>query len=224
MKLKWRQGKEGIFLTSRVVGKILKKENLLRRYRLRKQKAPVPKKDFVPGELDEIDIKYVPDPIQGFKYYQYTAIDCSSRWRYLKIYNNPDNWSSMSFLKELIEAAPFRVRAIKTDNGSCFTNRYLGYPKSSDPSNPRIHDFDVFCAEKNIIHYLIDPGKPAQNGKVERSHRTDQERFYDIFSFKTRKDLETKLRQWNEEYNNTEHCGLAGKTPNEMLLLYSKGG
>jgi len=39
--------------------------------------------------------------------------------------------------------------------------------------------------KNNILHYLIDPGKPAQNGKVERSHRTDQEMFYDRRKFKT---------------------------------------
>lgn len=223
-KLGWRLGKEGIEIKERVIGKILKREGLVRKYRTRKIKYKYVKIPLLPGELVEIDIKYVPDPIKGLKYYQYTAIDCSSRWRYLKIYNGPDNWSSIQFLKEILEIAPFKVRAVKTDNGSCFTNRYTGYDKSADPLNPRIHDFDVFCAERNIIHYLIDPGKPAQNGKVERSHRTDQERFYDVFSFKDKKDLETKLRIWNEDYNNTEHCGLAGKTPNEMLLLYAKGG
>jgi len=217
IKLKWKMEKEGIFLSSRVVGKILKREGIVRKYRTRKQKAPAPKKDFVPGELVEIDIKYVPDPIRGFKYYQYTAIDCSSRWRYLKIYNNPDNWSSISFLKELIKIAPFKVRGIKTDNGSCFTNRYTGYLKSSDPMNPRLHPLDELCDELGIIHYLIDPGKPAQNGRVERSHRTDQEHFYDIHAFKSVIDLKKKILAWNEEYNNTEHCALNGLTPNEAL-------
>ena len=101
----------------------------------------------------------------------------------------------------------------------CFTNRYTGYNRSSDPLNPRLHPFDVFCKETNIEHYLIDPGKPAQNGKVERSHRTDQEMFYDRNQFKNIKDLEKKIKIWNTEYNNLEHCGLNGKTPNEMLKL-----
>lgn len=185
MKLKWKLEKESIFLSSRVIGKILKKEGLVKKYRIRKQKAPSIKKGFVPGELVEIDIKYVPDPIKSLKYYQYTAIDCASRWRYLKIYPNPDNLSSIKFLEELIKIAPFRVRAIKTDNGSCFTNRYTGYMKSIDPMNPRIHPLDQLCNDLGIIHYLIDPGKPAQNGRVERSHRTDQEHFYDRFKFKS---------------------------------------
>ncbi|KKR10303.1 MAG: Transposase [Parcubacteria group bacterium GW2011_GWA2_39_18] len=115
--------------------------------------------------------------------------------------------------------APFRIRAIKTDNGSNFTNRYTGYLKSSDPFNPKLHPLDILCQKYNIIHYLIDPGKPAQNGKVERSHRTDQEMFYERNEFKTLEDLETKIKIWNIEYNDLEHCGLNGLTPNEALRL-----
>jgi len=57
--------------------------------------------------------------------------------------------------------------AIKTDNGSNFTNRYTGYLKSTDTINPKLHAFDILCQKYNIIHYLIDPGKPSQNGKKE---------------------------------------------------------
>jgi transposase InsO family protein len=66
---------------------------------------------------------------------------------------------------------------------------------------------------------LIDPGKPAQNGKVERSHREDQEKFYERNKFKNLKELEMKIKVWNTEYNNLEHCGLNGLSPNEFLSL-----
>jgi transposase InsO family protein len=151
------------------------------------------KKHQLPGELIEIDVKYAPDLVENKQYYQFTAIDCASRWRYLKIYENFGNNDSIDFLKELIRVAPFRIRAIKTDNGGNFTNRYTGYLKSSDPLNPRLHAFDILCQKHNIIHYLIDPGKPNQNGKVERSHRTDQEMFYEKNKFKTLKDLRIKI-------------------------------
>jgi len=84
-----------------------------------------------PGELAEIDVKYVPDLINNRKYYQFTAIDCASRWRYSKIYDNFDNGSTINFLNVLIKIANFKIRAIKTDNRSNFTNRYTGYLKSS---------------------------------------------------------------------------------------------
>lgn len=219
LKLKWQLEKEGIIIHKNTIQKIIKKEGLTRKYRVRKLKYKYIKVPLSKGELVEIDVKYAPDLIGNKQYYQFTAIDCASRWRYLKIYDNYSNSDSINFLEELIKIASFRIRAIKTDNGSNFTNRYTGYLKSSDPLNPRLHDFDLMCQRYNIIHYLIDPGKPAQNGKVERSHRTDQEMFYERNKFKTLKDLRAKIKSWNEEYNNMEHCGLNGKTPNEMLEL-----
>ena len=223
LKMNYRLQKEDINIGTRTVGKIIKKEGLTRRYRTKKIKWNYVKVPLLPGELVEIDIKYVPDPINGLKYYQFTAIDCASRWRYLKVYDSMGNDSALKFLKELIKIAPFKIRAVKTDNGTCFTNRYVGYNKSTDPLNPKLHVLDLFCQEHNIIHYLIDPGKPAQNGKVERSHRTDQEHFYDMNQFKDISDLEKKIKLWNDEYNNLEHISLNGKTPNEMLTLNEAG-
>lgn len=219
LKLKWKLEKEGIFLHKNTIQKIIKKEGLVRKYRVRKLKYKYIKVPMGKGDLVEIDVKFVPETIGNKRYYQFTAIDCASRWRYLKIYENYSNFDSINFLGEVVKVAPFRIRAIKTDNGSNFTNRYTGYLKSSDPFNPRLHDFDILCQKYNIIHYLIDPGKPNQNGNIERSHRTDQEGFYDRHSFKTLEDLQTKIKIWNDEYNNDEHCSLNGKTPNEMLLL-----
>lgn len=218
-KLNYKLKKENIKVSDRVIGKIIKTEGLIRKYRIRKLKYKYIKVPLAQGDLVEIDIKFVPHKIKGKRYYQYTAIDCASRWRYLEAYENGDNESTLRFLAKLISVAKFRIRAIKTDNGACFTNRYTGYQKSIDPLNPKLHALDLECQRLNIIHYLIDPGKPAQNGKVERSHRTDQEHFYDLNKFRSVIDLKKKLKIWNEYYNNLEHCALGGKTPNEMLLL-----
>jgi len=217
-KLNYKLKKENIDIHDRTIGKIIKQEGLVRKYRTRKLKYKYIKVPLAKGDLVEVDIKYVPDLIGNKRYYQFTAIDCASRWRYLEIYDDFGNGSAIDFLNRLIDVADFRVRAIKTDNGSSFTNRYTGYLKSSDPINPRLHPFDVECQKHNIIHYLIDPGKPAQNGKVERSHRTDQEMFYNRHKFKTVLGLKRAIRQWNEQYNNLEHCALGGATPNEALL------
>lgn len=217
-KLNYKLVKEKILVSDRVIGKIIKTENLVRKYRVRKLKYKYIKVPLAQGDLVEIDVKYVPDLISGKQYYQFTAIDCASRWRYLEIYDDFGNGSTIDFLKRLIKIALFRIRAIKTDNGSNFTNRYTGYQKSADLLNPKLHPLDLECQKLNIIHYLIDPGKPAQNGKVERSHRTDQEMFYDRRKFKTVLGLKLAIRKWNEQYNNLEHCALNGLTPNEVLL------
>lgn len=219
LKLKWQLEKEQIFIHKNTIQKVIKKEGLVRKYRVRKLKYKYIKVPLAPGELVEIDVKYVPEKLSDRRYFQFTAIDCASRWRYLRIYDEQSNTNAIRFFEELLRIAPFRIRAIKTDNGSIFTNRYVGYLKSSDPFNPRLHPLDIECQKRNIIHYLIDPGKPAQNGKVERSHRSDQEIFYDRNRFKNVKDLEKKIKLWNKTYNDLEHCGLNGKTPNEMLQL-----
>jgi len=216
-KLSWKLKKQGIRIHERTIGKILKNENMVRKYRVKKIKYKYIKSQRQPGELIEIDVKFVPGNIENKRYYQYTAIDTASRWRYLKIYDNQTNYHSVLFLREVIEKFSYKIQAIKTDNGSVFTNYYLGTNKRSDVSIKTIHFFDLFCRKNNIVHYLIDPGKPAQNGTVERSHREDQEKFYERNQFNDFHDLEKKIRIWNEYYNDLEHCSLNGKTPNEFL-------
>jgi len=218
LKIKWDLEDEGIFIHERTVGKILKRENMVRKYRTARLKCKYVKAERQPGDLVEIDVKYVPGTIEGQKHYQYTAIDCASRWRHLAAYDDQSNFCTIEFVKEVMRLFPHRIKAIKTDNHSVFTNWATGFNKRSDRTIKRLHALDIFCSERGIVHYLIDPGKPAQNGFVERSHRTDQEGFYDKNRFKSFADLKRKLFCWNMEYNNTKHCSLNGKTPNQILV------
>lgn len=220
LKLHWKLEKRGIAIHERTIGKILKTEGLVRQYRVKRVKYKYLKAVLKPGELVEIDVKYVPQKLDGQRYFQYTAIDSASRWRYLAIYPEQANEHSVSFLEDVIARFPHPIRAIKTDNHSTFTNAYTGMNRRSDRTVKTLHALDRFCAEHGITHYLIDPGKPAQNGKVERSHRSDQETFYDRTSFHTVSNLKRKLYVWNNQYNNLEHCGLRGRTPTEYLLQY----
>lgn len=222
LKLKWKLEKEGISIHERTIGKILKIEGLVRKYRVRKVTYRYVRAELKPGELIEIDVKYVPQKLDGQRYFQYTAIDCASRWRYLAIFPEQANGNSIVFLGEVMTRFPYPIRAVKTDNHSTFTNCYLGTNKRSDLTVKTIHAFDRFCSERGIVHYLIDPGKPAQNGTVERSHRSDQESFYDQTTFRNVTDLKHKLRVWNNEYNLLEHCGLNGRTPTEYLLQFKQ--
>lgn len=222
LKIHWQLQKEGTEIDERTIGKILKKEGLVRKYRVRKITYKYIKAVRKPGELVEIDVKYVPGKVADRRYYQYTAIDTSSRWRYLKVYDEQTSYHSILFLQEVMGLFPYKIQAIKTDNGSIFTNYYTSCTKRSDLTVKTIHALDIFCGENGIIHYLIDPGKPAQNGTVERSHREDQEKFYDQNTFRNILHLQKKLKEWNIYYNNLEHCGLGGRSPNEFLANYSK--
>ena len=87
LKIYWQLEKEGIQINARTVGKILKKENLVRKYRVGKIQYEYIRAKRKPGELVEIDVKYVPGKVAGRRYFQYTAIDTASRWRYLAVYD-----------------------------------------------------------------------------------------------------------------------------------------
>ena len=220
LKLHWQMKKEGLVVPPRTIGEILKREGLVRKYRVKRVRYKYIKATLKPGELLEIDVKYVPGKLVGTQYFQYTAIDRASRWRHLAIYDEQINLHSVLFLEEVVKKALFRIQAIKTDNHATFTNYYTGTNKRSDLLVKSLHALDEACRARGIKHYLIDPGKPAQNGTVERSHREDQEKLYDEVVFISAEDLRYRIRLWNMYYNDLEHCGLNGKTPNEFLQNY----
>lgn len=222
LKLHWQMKKAGLVIPARTIGAILKQEGLVRKYRIKRVKYQYLKALRKPGELVEIDVKYVPGLLKGRRYFQYTAIDTASRWRHLEIYDEQITSQSVLFLETVIQRAPFPIQAIKTDNHATFTNYYTGTNKRSDLLVKSLHALDLACQARGIKHYLIDPGKPAQNGRVERSHREDQEKLYETVAFLSPEDLSYRVRLWNMYYNDLEHCGLSGKTPNEFLRNFLK--
>ena len=134
-----------------------------------------------PGERVQIDVKFVPEACivgdaAGEKFYQYTAIDEFSRWRYLEAFQEHSTYSSAQFLEHLIKAAPFKILCVQTDNGTEFTKRLL--PGDNGPSL-----FETRLEQAGIRHKLIRPYTPRHNGKVERSHRKDNESFYASHKF-----------------------------------------
>lgn len=219
LKLHWRLKRQGLLVPRSTIAKILKDEGLVRKYRTKKVKYKYLRAKRLPGELLEMDVKYVPGAIAGLKYYQYTVIDTATRWRHLEVFDEQSTHHAIRMMEIVRTKFPYPIKAIKTDNHSTFTNYYLGTGKRSDLTVKTVHALDQWCAKRDIVHYLIDPGKPAQNGTIERSHREDEEKFYQRYSFKTKTDLKRKLRAWNDYYNNLEHCGLNGQTPNEVLSI-----
>src|SRR3989338_3126636 len=100
-KIHWQLLKEGIRIDARTIGKILKKGGLVRKYRVKRVTYKYIKAERRPGELIEIDVKYVPGPIANKQYFQYTAIDTASRWRYLAVYDEQSTYNSIRFLREV---------------------------------------------------------------------------------------------------------------------------
>lgn len=176
-----------------------------------------------PGERVQIDVKYVPMECMskelkelGERYYQYTAIDEYTRLRYTYFCKENSTSESTIFLNKLIKYFPFEIKLVQTDNGFEFTNR-LSWNAFS---RTKLTMFENRLKELGIEHRLIRPHTPTQNGKVERSHRKDQERFYYKRVFLSLEDLKEKGRRWLKEYNNFPMRPLRWMSPLEKLLEY----
>lgn len=75
----------------------MKKEGLVKKYRVKRVKYKYIKAERKPGELVEIDVKYVSKDIENKQCYQYTAIDTASRWRHLNVYDEQSSYNSIRF-------------------------------------------------------------------------------------------------------------------------------
>jgi transposase InsO family protein len=132
---------------------------------------------------------------------QYTAIDDATRVRALKVYPRHTQANAIDFVDHVIDKFSFRIQEIRTDNGHEFQAK-----------------FHWHVEDKNIRHAYIKPRTPQLNGKVERSHRSDQQEFYQLLTYKDDVDLEAKLDEWERFYNFARpHGAFKDKTPYEAL-------
>lgn len=149
------------------------------------------------GEKWQLDVKHVPAACytgrDGNKFYQYTIIDEASRERFIYPYLEQSSYSTVDFVKRAISYFGYTPKMIQTDNGAEFTH----FKKTA-----RIHPFDLFCNSFGITHKLIRPRTPWHNGKVERSHRNDQERFYNFLHFYSYDDLQLQMKRYLRRSNN----------------------
>lgn len=170
-----------------------------------------------PGQRVQIDVKHVPAACMageaaGQRFYQYTAIDEFSRFRFLMAFEEASTYSSTQFAEQLQKAFPFPIKCIQTDNGFEFTNRF-------GSGRPTL--FETKLAQLGICHKLIRPFTPRHNGKVERSHRKDNEYFYATHTFYSFHDFKTQLARHSRNYNNFPMRPLNWRTPKATLLSFS---
>lgn len=130
----------------------------------------------------------------------------ATRKRFIYAYEENSSFSTIDFAKRAITYFGYAPKTIQTDNGAEFTH----FTKTK-----RVHPFDVFCLQYNIEHKLIRPRTPWHNGKVERSHRNDQERFYNYLSFYSFTDLREQMKRYLRRSNNIPMAVLGWKSPNQ---------
>lgn len=169
-----------------------------------------------PGQKMQLDVKYVPRECiaDGEKYYQFTAKDECTRWTFREMYEEHSTYSAHDFLLKLIDAAPFPIRAIQTDNGTEFTNALL-VTKAKHKTM-----FEEALTEMGIIYQRIRIATPRHNGKVERQHRTDTERFYSRLRMYSLADGRKQLAVYQKKSNNYIMTCLGMRSPNQVLTDY----
>ena len=117
------------------------------------------------------------------------------------MYERHTQENAIDFVDYVVEKFPFRISTIRTDNGHEFQSL-----------------FHWHVEDLGMSHNYIRVRTPRLNGKVERSHRTDKEEFYQLSSYTGDVDLNEKLEEWQNFYNyHRPHSALSGKTPYERL-------
>jgi transposase InsO family protein len=158
----------------------------------------------VPGHRIQVDVKFLTftdKKGKEVKRYQYTAIDDATRARALRIYTAHNQKCAIDFIDYVCSKFPFRIHTIQTDNGHEFQAQ-----------------FHWHCEDLGMRHIYIKKASPHLNGKVERSHLTDQQEFYQLLEYTDDIDIGKKLKEWEAFYNcHRPNAALRGKTPYEVL-------
>lgn len=169
------------------------------------------------GKKWQIDVKYVPNECKtnnlpiDLRFYQYTCIDEASRERFIYHYDSHTPQDTVDFLKRCFLFYGYKPQEVQTDNGTEFT--------WNNSKMKKLHPLDELCIKENIYHHKIKPRTPRHNGKVERSHRNDNERFYNYLKFYSLEDLRYQAKLYLKRSNNIPMAVLNYKTPNEMKHL-----
>ncbi|HZT76592.1 MAG TPA: helix-turn-helix domain-containing protein, partial [Vicinamibacterales bacterium] len=157
----WLQRVHGVSIAAQTIQRLFRDLGL-NRLPSRRKRRPKQMRLFAkdqPGDSVQVDVKFV--RVNRQRFFQYTAIDDCTRFRVLRLYRHLNHRSSLTFFRELRDALPFPIRKLQCDNGTEFPL-----------------DFALTVQAAGIRHRYITPRRPEQNGKVERSHRIDDEEFW----------------------------------------------
>ena len=128
-----------------------------RNYSIARIKAAYELKDKDLGSLVQVDTKYL--YVLGRRFYLYVAIDCKSRYAFIRAYGSCNSTNAADFLTKVIDYFPFPIKAINTDNGS----EYL-------------LNFHKLTTQLDIPHYFSHPHTPKENSRAERLIQTKKKK------------------------------------------------
>jgi transposase InsO family protein len=141
----------------------------------------------------------------------FVAIDRTSKLAFARLVESAGKMEAARFLRDLIEAVPYRIHTVLTDNGVQFT------PRKQDVWDSR-HVFDRVCDEHGIEHRLTKVNHPWTNGQVERMNRTLKDATVKRYHYDSHAQLRAHLQLFVDAYNHARRLKtLRGLTPYEFI-------
>lgn len=157
--------------------------------------------------------------------YLLVAIDRTSKFAFVELHGKATRRVAADFLRHLVEAVPYKVHIVLTDNGTHFTDP-TGDGWTPDDIKAmraegtpfRCHSFEAACADLDIEHRLTKPMHPWTNGQVERMNRTIKDATVRRYHYDDRAQLERHLADFIAAYNFGRRLKtLNGLTPYEFI-------
>ena len=148
------------------------------------------------------------------KLYLFVVIDRTSKFAVAQLVEKANRKTAWEFLERLLEAVPYKIHTILTDNGIQFAEQ----PRNRNKPYSRPIRFDLICATNGIEHRLTKPNHPWTNGQVERMNRTIKDATVKRYHYDSHDQLRTHLRDFLDAYNfATRLKTLRGLTPYEYI-------
>jgi len=175
-----------------------------------------PKKKFksYPIGFFHIDVAEV-QTAEG-KLYLFVAIDRTSKFAFVKLFDKATMAMATAFLEELIAAVPYLIHTVLTDNGIQFAD--LPKNRNGPTAMLRGHPFDRTCWRHGIEHRLTKPNHPWTNGQVERMNRTIKDATVKRYHYDDHGQIRRHLADFIDAYNFGRRLKtLKGLTPYEFI-------
>lgn len=153
------------------------------------------------------------------------AIDRVSKFAFAELHERATRRLAADFLRRLIEAVPYKIHIVLTDNGTHFTTpgnkcSAAAAIKAAMARGEvfRAHAFELACAQNDIDHRLTKPNHPWTNGQVERMNRTIKEATVRRYYYDSHERLRDHLQTFIQAYNFAKRLkSLKGLTPFEHI-------
>src|SRR3954452_12405438 len=133
------------------------------------------------------------------KLYLFVAIDRTSKFAFVQLVEKANRVTASAFLVGLVEAVPYKIHTVLTDNGIQF--RLPPRHANGPTARYTTHMFDLRCREHGIEHRFTKINHPWTNGQVERMNRTIKDATVKRYHYDDHNQLRRHLADFVDAYN-----------------------